>query len=381
MLLLEHQGKSLLRRYGIATPSGVVIESEAALAEAFDSSLPVVLKAQVAAGGRGKAGGILFARDAGEALAAYRTLRRMTVGGHAVETVLVEERTVFAHERYAAIQIENGRLWLLFGAGGGVDIETITAGNAANIQRIEVSALDGPDAKVLRRAFAALGIAEAFWPAYEAVAHQLFRLTRDLDIATAEINPLVETTDGRLIALDARMFPDETALGRQQELAALVPAASEKSTVAMPSPSFKTNPEGGSIGLIGFGSGLNITFMDWVERLGGKVGRLVDIDAMVTGGHGEAGFAAAFAHMDQSPDIRTVLLCIISCGNRMDDIVRAMRAALANRSAQAKPVTFYLRGNRMSHAEEMLEAGRIKNSPSLAAALTGVVAASKAGAP
>ncbi len=381
MLLLEHQGKALLRRYGIATPDGVVIESEVGLEDTVAAGLPVVLKAQVAAGGRGKSGGILFASDAEEALAAYRRLRLMTIGGHPVEAVIVEERTAFAHERYAAIQIENGRLWLLFGAEGGVDIETITAGDAGNIQRIEVSVLHGPDAGSLRRAFAALGFAERLWPAYEDVARKLFRLARDLDIVTAEINPLVETDDGRLIALDARIFTDGTALGRHPELAALLPKASQLSASAIPTPSFKANPEGGSIGLIGFGSGLNITFMDWIDRLGGKVGRLVDIDAMVTGGHGEEGFAAAFGHMDENPDIRSVLLCFISCGNRMDDIVRVMRTALEKRTTHAKPITFYLRGNRMNFAGEMLETGRIKNSPSLAAALAEVVAASKVGSP
>ncbi len=381
MLLLEHQGKALLRRYGIATPEGVAVESEAALASAIAGGSPVVFKAQVAVGGRGKAGGILFANDAEEALAAYRRLRQMTIGGHPVEAVLVEERTAFAHERYAAIQIESGRLWLLFGAEGGVDIETITAGDAANIQRVEVSVLDGPDAEALRRAFATLGLDEPLWPAYAELAERLFRLSRDLDIVTAEINPLVETGDGKLIALDARIFADETALGRQPELVALLPRTAATTNASAPSTSFKANPEGGSIGLIGFGSGLNITFMDWADLLGGKVGVLVDIDAMVTGGHGEAGFAEAFAYMDQSPGIRSVLLCIISCGNRMDDIVGAMRAALATRQAGSKPIIFYLRGNRMSFAEATLEAASIKNSPSLAKALCDVVAASKADAP
>jgi succinyl-CoA synthetase beta subunit len=149
----------------------------------------------------------------------------------------------------------------------------------------------------------------------------------------------------------------------------------------MPKPAFKDNPAGGSIGLIGFGSGLNLTFMDWLAALGGTVGTLVDIDAMVTGGRAEAGFAAAFAHMDRNPAIRAVLLCIISCGNRMDDVASAMIAAHGARSAAAKPVIFYLRGNRMSWAQELLDAAGVNNSRTLAAAVTDVLAAAQARVP
>jgi succinyl-CoA synthetase beta subunit len=380
VLLLEHHGKALLRRHGIPTPSGCLVTNEAALAEVSIGD-GVVLKAQVAAGGRGKAGGIQFADDMTSALAAYRSLRKLTIAGYSVEAVLVEERIASAKERFVAIQVENGRLQLLFGAEGGIDIETITARDSTNVRKVEVNVLDGPDPRALQSVFAALGFPPPQWPAYEQVARNLHTLARSCDVAMAEINPLVETPNGRLVALDARIFLDETALGRQAELAAWLPIGREEAGSAMPKPAFKDNPAGGSIGLIGFGSGLNLTFMDWLAALGGTVGTLVDIDAMVTGGRAEAGFAAAFAHMDRNPAIRAVLLCIISCGNRMDDVASAMIAAHGARSAAAKPVIFYLRGNRMSWAQELLDAAGVNNSRTLAAAVTDVLAAAQARVP
>jgi succinyl-CoA synthetase beta subunit len=377
VLLLEHHGKTLLRRHGIPTPAGRLVLDEASLLDAVTGGGGKVLKAQVAAGGRGKSGGVLFADDRASALAAYRSLKQKTIAGQPVEAVLVEERIEFANERYAGIQVENGRLLLLLAARGGVDIEEITAGDAANLRALELNVLDGPDPAAMQKVFADLGFAEALWRAYEHVARRLFTLARSCDAATAEINPLVETLDGKLVALDARIFLDETALGRQSELAALRPETHEDAKSSPPGPSFRDNPEGGSIGLIGFGSGLNITFMDWFATIGGTVGTLVDIDAMVTGGKPEVGFAAAFEHMDRRPGIHAVLLCIISCGNRMDDVVRAMIAAHHARSADAKPVVFYLRGNRMRFAQELLDAAGIRNSPTLATAVANVVALSK----
>ena len=375
MLLLEHQGKALLRRHGIATPKGSVVTDEAALAEAVGDGTPKVLKAQVAAGGRGKAGGIRFAAGRDEALAAFAALRAMTVGGHRVGEVLVEERVDFVRERYAAIQVESGRLWLLFAGRGGVDIEKITEHDAANLRAVEVDVLEGPDKAELGETFAELGFPRLLWGAYEEIAQKLFTLARASDAITVEINPMVETPDGRLVALDARVFLDEAALARQPDLAALLREESASGGPASSGPRFKANPEGGSIGLIGFGSGLNLTLMDWIASLGGKVGTLVDVDAMVTGGRAAEGFTAALQHMDQNPFIKAALVPIISCGNKMDDVVQALITALQARPRDAKPVILHLRGNRMSRAQPLLDQAGLNNTASLAEAIDDLVEA------
>lgn len=375
MLLLEHQGKALLRDYGIDVPRGTVVTDEAALLAVISRGGGKVLKAQVATGGRGKAGAVRFADGESEARAAYAALRAMTVGGHAVDAILVEDRIAFERERYAGVQVENGRLSLLFARRGGVDIETITAGDPANFRAIDVDVVDGPDAVKLRETFAMLGYREALWPSYEAIAGKLLSLARGRDLTMVEINPLVETANGALIALDARVVLDETALDRQPGLAALLPRSPDASGAAKTRLQFKDNPAGGSIALIGFGSGLNITLMDWIASEGGSVGTLVDIDAMVTGGQGEAGFTGALDHMEQAPAIRSGLVTIISCGNRMDDIVGALLAALRNRPPLTKPLVLHLRGHRMAVAQGLLDEAGLRNTASLAAAVAEVVAA------
>lgn len=373
MLLLEHHGKALLRRYGIATPAGRVVAHEAELLEAIADGAPKVLKAQVAAGGRGKAGAIRFAASSEEARAAFLALGAMTIGGHRVRDVLVEECIDIGCERYAAIQVENGRLWLLFAREGGVDIEEISERDATNMRAIEVDVLEGPDGSRLRDAFAGLGFSQHLWPDYEQIARSLFALARASDAVTVEINPLAETRDGRLIALDARVFLDENALVRQPEFAALLPGREAGPQTS--GPRFKFNPEGGSIGLIGFGSGLNLTLMDWIAALGGRVGTLVDVDAMVTGGRAAEGFRTALAHMDQNAAIRATLVPIISCGNKMDEVVAALIEALRARPKGAKPVILHLRGNRMNLAQPLLDRAGLKNCNSLAQAVAQLVEA------
>jgi len=132
MLLLEHNGKALLRKHGIPTPHGVVVGDAATLLVALHG-LPehLVLKAQIVGGGRGRSGGIAFTTGHAEALAAFDALCSNRINGHAVDTVLVEERIPFAEERYAGVLIEDGEIRLLFARRGGIDIEDITTAEPA----------------------------------------------------------------------------------------------------------------------------------------------------------------------------------------------------------------------------------------------------------
>src|ERR1041385_420064 len=133
MLLLEHHGKALLRQHGIAVPKGIVAASESAVAQAMgDLPARVVVKAQIASGGRGKAGGIAFADSAAEARAESARLLGRAIDGRRVETLLIEERLDALRERYAALAIEGGAIRLLFGRKGGVNVEDITAQDSRN---------------------------------------------------------------------------------------------------------------------------------------------------------------------------------------------------------------------------------------------------------
>jgi len=326
MLLLEHHGKALLRKHGIQTPQGVVVRDASALFEAL-LGLPdqLVLKAQIASGGRGKGGGIAFATGRKAVIDAFDSLCGSVINGHAVDAVLVEELIAFAHERYAGLLIEGGEIRLLFARRGGIDIENITAGDSGNLHSFAVDPVAGPTDEQFQDCFDRLGYAADYRAGYARIGRALFSLSQACDATMVEINPLVELARGGLMALDARILIDDSALGRQPEIGALQPIAARVTRLP-----FRENPEGGTIGLIGLGGGLNVTLMDWICDAGAAVAALVDIDDAVGAGQAEQGFATAFDAFDRHPQIRSILVNVITCGYRLDD-----RSGAGDRAAQA----------------------------------------------
>jgi succinyl-CoA synthetase beta subunit len=379
MLLLEHQGKALLAEHGIAAPKGIVVSSREALDRVIDG-LParLVLKAQIASGGRSRAGGVAFADSVGQAQAASSALLGTTINGLAVKALLIEERVDFLRERYAALLIEDGEIRLLFGRKGGIDIEDITASDPRNLVSIVCDPIDGPKADELTACFDRLGFAAEYRRAYELLARDLFALARARDALLVEINPLVECRGGKLIALDARIDIDDQALARQPAIAApiSVPSVAKHAPVDFAGLPFRKNPEGGSIAVIGLGGGLNVSLMDWIAALGGKVASLVDIDGALASGHAAQGFAEAFQAYDGDPAIRAILVNVITCGYRLDDIVEGLLQAHAARPpTTVKPMILHLRGNAMARTPAMLAAADCSNSASITDAVTAVVSA------
>lgn len=382
MLLLEHHGKALLRQHGIAVPKGIVAASESAVAQAL-GSLParVVVKAQIASGGRGKAGGVVFTNSAAEARAQSARLLGGAINGLRVEAVLIEERLDALRERYAALVIEDGVIRLLFGRKGGVNVEDITAQDSRNIGTIDCDPIDGPNTALMATCFNQLGFAAEYRRSYELLGRDLFAVARARDATLVEINPLAECRCGRLVALDARVEIDDNAIVRQPEIAALLPPRpapkdEHSGYIALP---FKDNARGGEIGLIGLGGGLNVTLMDWIAASGAQVASLVDIDSAIASGHAARGFADAFAAFDRNPAIRAIFVNIITCGYRLDDIVEnLLRAHKARAPATLKPMILHLRGNAMARAPAMLAAAGCTNSASIGQAVAAAVAAARA---
>jgi succinyl-CoA synthetase beta subunit len=374
MMLLEHQGKALLRGKGIATPMGLVVGSASELEHALAQlRTPLVLKAQVATGGRGKSGGIVFAQTPDDARAAFAALLDRKIQGLTVEAVLVEERIDHVRERFIALIVDGGALRLLLGRDGGIDIEDRAESDAESMVSIAVDPIDGPEDTRIRDALSGFGIPQTMHAAYCTLAQALFELAQASDALLVEINPLVELADNRLLALDARIVIDPDALARHPEFVA------QGDPVAPPPAGglkFNRNPDaGGAIGLIGLGGGLNVTLMDWIGSLGGKVATLVDVDPAIGAGQSREGFCTAFQVLDGDPAIRAILVNIITCGYRLDDIVAALVDVLSARPPQtAKPIVLHLRGNSMSRTPSLLASSGHANSPSVAPAVAAVSA-------
>jgi succinyl-CoA synthetase beta subunit len=384
MLLLEHHGKALLRQKGIATPRGVVVGSVTEL-EHVRSQLParrLVLKAQVQTGGRGKSGGIAFAGPEDDIGTLFAKLQAHRIGGLPVESVLVEEQVDHVSERFIALAVEDGELRLMLGREGGIHVEDSAANDADSMAVLTIDPLDGPDTSVIMDRLVALGIPPSFHARYCEVARTLFHLAREQDARLIEINPIVELQDGGLIALDAKVDIDADALPRHPEFTVertrqAAPVSKEASDGHL---KFKQNPEpGGTIGVIGLGGGLNVTLMDWIQSLGGRVAVLVDMDPAIGSGRATEGFKIALQTFDRDPAIRSILVNIVTCGYRLDEIVGSLIEALAARAAGgSKPVVLHLRGNSMSRTPGLLSSRGYSNSPSIADAVATVVKAGSA---
>jgi succinyl-CoA synthetase beta subunit len=382
MLLLEHHGKALLRRYGIPTPNSVAVADEAELEAAIGALAGgrLVLKAQVQAGGRGKAGGIVFADTPAEARSAFHKLHGLTVHGMPAQAILVEECVDYLRERFIALSVDEGELRLLVGRAGGVDVEDAAVADPSSLTQITLGPLTGPQPSEIAACLRILGVDEAYHAAYYAIARAIFDLAQTSDALLVEVNPLVEMASGQLIALDAKIAIDEAAISRQPDIAALPGYEAHRADAVETGVSlkFKQNPRaGGSIGLIGLGGGLNLTLMDWIESRGGRVATLVDIDPAIGAGKSREGFHAALATFREDPAIRAVLINAVTCGYRLDDIVAGLLEALATdaRSERELPLVLHLRGNSMARTPQLLaEAGRI-NSASITQAINAVVAA------
>jgi succinyl-CoA synthetase beta subunit len=274
----EHAAKPLLAAAGIEIPPGRLAASPGE-AEAIAQELgPCVVKAQVPAGKRGKAGGIRLASSAAEAKANAAAILGMTIGDHQVERLLVEAQVPIAHEMYAAVlndPASKGPL-LIFSAAGGMDIEEIAREHPDALLRFPIDIRKGPDPSALRAALPTplpadpAGLVDVLLRLYSAYAAH--------DAELLEINPLVVTKGGRLVALDCKFVMDDSAAVRHEELAAK--GAPEKLTVLeahAKALGLKFIELDGDVGVLANGAGLTMTSMDAVRHFGGRPANFLEI--------------------------------------------------------------------------------------------------------
>jgi succinyl-CoA synthetase beta subunit len=218
--LLEHQGKGWLREAGLPVPRGRAAHSpEEASAIAAELACPVVIKAQVQAGGRGKAGGLIMADAPADAAAGASRLLGAEFKGGVVREVLVEEKLAIAHEFYASFTVNGARTarcpMLMFSAEGGVDIESVPE---EKIFRVSIPTTAGPDPAQLYSTMHDAGVSTGDQESLVDFLTGLYQAYRKYDCFTLEINPLVLATDGRLFAADCKMEIDNNAVFRHPEM-------------------------------------------------------------------------------------------------------------------------------------------------------------------
>jgi len=321
----EHAAKPLLAAAGIAVPASQPARTPEAAAAAQKALGPVVVKAQVPTGKRGKAGGIRKADTPEQTRAAAEAILGMTIDGHRVESVLVESRADIKREFYAAVMNDpasKGPL-VLFSTLGGMDIEEAAAKDASAIRRAAVDIRDGFDAKAARAMLKGLDLGGKDAQVADVLV-RLYQVYRDNDAELIEINPLAVTGDGRMVALDCKFVMDDSAVKRHEELA-------KKGT-----PEKVTGLEAkgralglryieldGDVGVLANGAGLTMTTMDVVCHHGGKPANFLEI-----GGEAYTQAKPALELVLANPNVRSLVINFCGAFARTDVMTEGVLAAL-----------------------------------------------------
>jgi succinyl-CoA synthetase beta subunit len=335
----EHAAKALvLAPAGIAVPRGVLCVSAAQSAKAAAEIGPCVVKAQVPAGKRGKAGGIKRANSPKEAEAVARQILGMTIGDYIVERLLVEEQAKIAREFYAAVLHDTAarKPLILFSTEGGMDIEEIAAEKPAAIRRLLVDIDASPTAIASMLKGLDLGAAQAQIADILAKLYAAYR-TRDAELL--EINPVALTADGRVLALDCKFTLDDAAIYRQPELASHgspgVMTELEKRGAAA---GLKLIQLDGNVGVLANGAGLTMTTMDVIRHFGGRPANFLEI-----GGEAYTKSEIALDLVLSNPGVKSLVINFCGAFARTD--VMADGVVKAWRKLKPKvPVFFSIHG-------------------------------------
>jgi succinyl-CoA synthetase beta subunit len=372
--LQEFRSREILARHGVPVLDGEVATSpDQARAAAERIGGPVVVKAQVLVGGRGKAGGVKLATNPDEAAARAGEILGMSIKGVTVRTVLVAAAADIAHEYYLGLILDRGSqaITIIASADGGVEIEETARTNPSAILRLRLHPLIGLQQHQVRRVAFFLGLPAELRAAFATTLNALYATFLDSDADLAEVNPLVVTTDGRLVALDAKIVLDDSALFRHPELEALRDLAEEEpSEVAAREAGINFIKLDGSIGCMVNGAGLAMTTMDLVKLAGGEPANFLDIG----GGAKADRVAAAFRIILEDPSVRAILVNIFGGITRGDEVARGIVEARATLSRQV-PMVVRIVGTNAAEAAEILRAASLITADSLDDAAAKAVAA------
>lgn len=358
MDLLEYQGKQYFARYGIPVSAGDVATTvDDAVRAAEAAGYPVVVKAQVHVGGRGKAGGIKLAADADEVRRHAGAILGMSIKGHVVRRVWIERASDIAEEYYASFTLDRAakRHLLMLSAKGGVDIEEVAATDPGALARVHVDPLVGLDVAGARAAAESARIPERARDGVARILVALYECFTKGDCDLAEINPLILTTAGSVHALDAKVSLDANAAFRHpeweewratEELDARERLAREKGLQYI--------GLSGSVGIIANGAGLAMSTLDVVQQVGGAAANFLDIG----GGANAELMTAALEVINSDADVRSTFVNIFGGITRGDEVARGIVEAV-RRVALRAPIVIRLDGTNAEEGRAILAAAGI----------------------
>ena len=354
MDLFEYQGKQLFARYGIpVSPGGVADTVDEALAAAEAAGYPVVVKAQVQVGGRGKAGGIKLAENAEEVRAHAGAILGMDIKGHVVHRVWIEHASDIAAEYYASFTLDRAakRHLGMLSARGGVEIETVADEDPDAIARIHIDPVDGLDEATARSWVAAAKLDPAATEGAVDILLKLYRAYDDGDADLVEINPLILTPGGKVHALDAKVSLDDSAKfrhpewGELQGLEKLDPREREASEKGLQYVGLD-----GEVGVIANGAGLAMATCDIVHEVGGRPANFLDIG----GGASAQVMANALGVINNDPSVKAIFINIFGGITKGEEVANGIVQALGEVDI-ASPIVIRLDGTNAEMGREILK--------------------------
>jgi succinyl-CoA synthetase beta subunit len=352
--LYEYQGKQLFARFGIPVSAGRLAtapEEARAAAEAIGG--PVVVKAQVLTGGRGKAGGVKLAKDPADAEAKARDILGLDINGHIVRKVWIERASDIAKEYYLSITFDRGTKQPLFmlTTEGGVEIEQVARENPDALARLHVDPLEGFQPYQARRLIYGAAIED---PGEQkqilGIIEKLYRCFVESDAMLTEINPLIVTPDGEVRALDSKFTVDDSALFRHPNIAEMrdVEAADPHERLAREKGVTYVKLDG-TVGILGNGAGLSMSTVDVVVVAGGRPANFCDL-----GGGGDAqGVVDALEVITSDDQVRSIFFNIFGGITRCDEVARGILVALDQMKIEL-PIVVRLDGTNAEEGRRLL---------------------------
>ena len=354
MNIHEYQAKEIFRKYGIPIPPGEVAttaEEAEKIARKFDTT--VVVKAQVHAGGRGKAGGVKLAKTAQEAKAVAAQILKLSIKGLPVQKILVTPAAEIASEAYVGIIVDRASKRAVFMASpaGGIDIEEVAAKTPEKILRHPV------DPRYGLQAFEAMQLAFFLYSdikqvrAAAKILQQLYKAFAENGGSLAEINPLVTTPAGDVVALDAKMVIDDNELDRRPDIAALRDESAEApSEVEARKANLTFIKLDGNVGCVVNGAGLAMATMDLVKYYGGDPANFLDIG----GSSNPEKVVSALRIITSDPNVKTILFNIFGGITRTDDVANGIVTAIKQNPLKV-PLVIRLTGTNEELALKILK--------------------------
>ncbi len=354
MDLFEYQGKQYFARYDIPVSAGGVARTvEEAVAEAGKAGYPVVVKAQVQVGGRGKAGGVKLAKDEAEVREHAGNILGLDIKGHVVKILWVEHASDIAEEYYASFTLDRSakkHLGML-SAEGGVEIEVVAESNPDAIAKIHIDPVDGLTPEAARAWVESAGLNPDATDGAVDILVKLYRCYTEGDCDLAEINPLILTPEGKVHALDAKVTLDENAAYRHPEwdeyrgIAAMDPREELAASKGLQYVGLD-----GDVGIIANGAGLAMSTCDVVNQVGGAPANFLDIG----GGASAEVMANALEVINADEKVKSIFINIFGGITKGEDVANGIVQALGRVDIKA-PIVIRLDGTNAEQGREILK--------------------------